>query len=177
MASSELQALLKKLEEEREDRRHTEQEACSILRQFKKRYDDILRQKDSQLKTMPRATVSEQNEQLKNLLEDARSQLESMDAELKRCRERQHYTREINVDLRGKIAELQKQAGNTNELKEIITELEKQLDDSVRLLSKKTDECKQLRAEKLAIEKERLSLKKEVETLKSELSTARERNG
>ena len=177
MASSELQALLLKIEEEREDRKNIEQEALSILRQFKKRYDDIIYQKDLQLKTLPKATIFEENEQLKNLLEDARIQLENMDTELKKCRERQQFTREINLDLRSKIAELEKRTGDTKELKEIITQLEKQLDDSVRLLSKKTEEYNQLRKEKQTIEREKISLMKEVESLKSEFSIAREKNG
>lgn len=227
--------LIQKLQQERADRKKTEEEACSILRQVKKRYDDIIREKDQLIEEYKEAAAADsaritdleltnqrfldevrelrdkfkrstdeirkdgfttpvkspfrstnltrsvspavipsshaesllrQIDHLKQSLQDAKQQIEAKDDEITRCKERHQFTREINLELRSKITELEKT------LREAQKESKTQDIESAKLVREKEEE---LNKQKIELETKVSELERKVSKLTSENSQLRKK--
>lgn len=154
-----IHSLVQLLRREQADRKQTEEDACNILRQFKQRYDDIIRKKDKKIASLE-STVAEHQSRIdslesKNLLLN-KKQNRDIDYDI---------TRSINIELRLKIEELEKKlaekgckckdATSTKTTRDKFMEefREKQVHD----LRKKIDELEKARNEAQKLADERLS--------------------
>lgn len=97
-----IQSLVSLLKREHADRKQTEDDACNIMRQFKQRYDEIIRKKDKKIASLE-ATVIEHQSRIDSLesknSQNLKKQTRDIDYDI---------TRSINIDLRLKIEELEK---------------------------------------------------------------------